>query len=177
PLHSWYKTRNAPRTRRHTVRHLIRRPLSRLAGLSGARLRERLTDLVRSVRLEERHLSLRPSQLSGGLKQRVAIARAFGGGPRIVVCDEPTSALDVSVQAAILNLLADLQAKERVTYLFISHDLGVVRYLSDRIAVLYLGRLLGVGPAETVFAGPHHPYTEALLSAVPSLDGQRKERI
>jgi len=163
--------------RRHTVRRLISRPLSRLAGLSGARLRERLTDLVRSVRLEERHLSLRPSQLSGGLKQRVAIARAFGGGPRIVVCDEPTSALDVSVQAAILNLLADLQAKEQVTYLFISHDLGVVRYLSDRIAVLYLGRIMELGPAETVFAAPHHPYTEALLSAVPSIDGQRADRI
>lgn len=163
--------------RRHTVRRLISRPLSRLAGLSGAHLRERLADLVRSVRMEERHLALRPSQLSGGLKQRVAIARAFGGGPRIVVCDEPTSALDVSVQAAILNLLVDLQAKEQVTYLFISHDLGLVRYLSDRIAVLYLGRLMEVGPAETVFAGPHHPYTEALLSAVPSLDGQHVARI
>ena len=163
--------------RRHTVRRLISRPISRLAGLSGARLRERLADLVRSVRMEERHLTLRPSQLSGGLKQRVAIARAFGGGPRIVVCDEPTSALDVSVQAAILNLLVDLQAKEQVTYLFISHDLGLVRYLSDRIAVLYLGRVMELGPAETVFAGPHHPYTEALLSAVPSLDGLHTERI
>jgi peptide/nickel transport system ATP-binding protein len=163
--------------RRHTVRRLISQPLSRLAGLSGARLRERLTDLVRSVRMEDRQLSLRPSQLSGGLKQRVAIARAFAGGPRIVVCDEPTSALDVSVQAAILNLLVDLQVKEQVTYLFISHDLGLVRYLSDRIAVLYLGRLMEVGPAEVVFDGPHHPYTEALLSAVPSLDGQRRTRI
>jgi peptide/nickel transport system ATP-binding protein len=163
--------------RRHTVRRLISRPLSKLAGLKGSRLTERLTDLIRSVRMEQRHLSMRPGQLSGGLKQRVAIARAFGGGPRLVVCDEPTSALDVSVQAAILNLLADLQAKEQVTYLFISHDLGIVRYLSDRIAVLYLGRLLEIGPAETVFVGPHHPYTEALLSAVPSLDGQRKERI
>jgi peptide/nickel transport system ATP-binding protein len=163
--------------RRHTVRRLISRPLVKLAGLSGAALRERLADLVRSVRLENRHLSLRPRQLSGGLKQRVAIARAFGGGPRIVVCDEPTSALDVSVQAAILNLLADLQAKEQVTYLFISHDLGLVRYLSDRIAVLYLGRVMEVGPAERVFSGPHHPYTEALLSAVPSLDGERPDRI
>ncbi len=163
--------------RRHSVRRLISQPLSRLAGLSGARLRERLADLVRSVRMEDRQLSLRPSQLSGGLKQRVAIARAFAGGPRIVVCDEPTSALDVSVQAAILNLLVDLQAKEQVTYLFISHDLGLVRYLSDRIAVLYLGRIMEVGPAETVFAGPHHPYTEALLSAVPSLDGERPDRI
>jgi peptide/nickel transport system ATP-binding protein len=163
--------------RRHTVRRLIGRPLTRLAGLSGARLRERLLDLTRSVRLEERHLSLRPTQLSGGLKQRVAIARAFGSGPRIVVCDEPTSALDVSVQAAILNLLADLQAKERVTYLFISHDLGLVRYLSDRIAVLYLGRVMELGPAETVFNAPHHPYTEALLSAVPSIDGLHPDRI
>ena len=107
----------------------------------------------------------------------MAIARAFAGVPRVIVCDEPTSALDVSVQAAILNLLADLQSREQVTYLFISHDLGVVRYLADRIAVLYLGRVMEYGPAETVFSGPHHPYTEALLSAVPSLDGQRRERI
>jgi peptide/nickel transport system ATP-binding protein len=163
--------------RRQTVRTLISRPLSRLAGLSGAALRARLNDLISSVRLEDRHLPLRPSQLSGGLKQRVAIARAFGGNPEIVVCDEPTSALDVSVQAAILNLLADLQKAERVTYLFISHDLGLVRYLSDRIVVLYLGRVMEVGPSETVFAGPHHPYTEALFSAVPSLDGERPTRI
>jgi peptide/nickel transport system ATP-binding protein len=163
--------------RRHTVRRLITRPLVKLARLSGPVLAERLADLVRSVRLEERHLSLRPRQLSGGLKQRVAIARAFGGGPAIVVCDEPTSALDVSVQAAILNLLADLQAKEQVTYVFISHDLGLVRYLSDRIVVLYLGRVMEVGPAERVFSGPHHPYTEALLSAVPSLEGEPGTRI
>jgi peptide/nickel transport system ATP-binding protein len=127
--------------------------------------------------MQQRQLGLRPSQLSGGLKQRVAIARAFAGDPRVLVCDEPTSALDVSVQAAILNLLADLQGRKRVTYLFISHDLGVVRYLSDRIAVLYLGRLQEYGDAEAVFSGPHHPYTEALLSAVPSLDGTRSERI
>ena len=129
------------------------------------------------MRLADRYLPMRPKQLSGGLKQRVAIARAFAGDPRVIVCDEPTSALDVSVQAAILNLLADLQAERRVSYVFISHDLGVVRYLSDRIAVLYLGRLMEIGPAERVFSGPHHPYTEALLSAVPSLDGQRRERI
>ena len=116
-------------------------------------LRDRLAELIASVRLEDRHLPLRPSQLSGGLKQRVAIARAFGAGPEVVVCDEPTSALDVSVQAAILNLLADLQNKEQATYLFISHDLGLVRYLSDRIVVLYLGRVMEVGPAETVFPG------------------------
>jgi peptide/nickel transport system ATP-binding protein len=163
--------------RRHTVRSLISRPLTRLAGLSGTALRDRLAELITSVRLEDRHLALRPYQLSGGLKQRVAIARAFGARPDVVVCDEPTSALDVSVQAAILNLLADLQQQEHATYLFISHDLGLVRYLSDRIVVLYLGRVMEVGPAETVFAGPHHPYTEALFSAVPSLDGQRPDRI
>jgi peptide/nickel transport system ATP-binding protein len=163
--------------RRHSVRSLISRPLTKLAGLSGKQREASLQEIVASVRMEDRQLGLRPAQLSGGLKQRVAIARAFAGNPRVLVCDEPTSALDVSVQAAILNLLADLQGSKRVTYLFISHDLGVVRYLSDRIAVLYLGRLMEYGDAETVFAGPHHPYTEALLSAVPSLDGTRSERI
>jgi len=163
--------------RRHSVRHLIDRSLTKLAGLSGKKREESLLEIVRSVRMEQRHLGLRPAQLSGGLKQRVAIARAYAGNPRVLVCDEPTSALDVSVQAAILNLLAELQQREQVTYLFISHDLGVVRYLSDRIAVLYLGRLMEFGDAETVFSAPHHPYTEALLSAVPSLDGTARERI
>jgi peptide/nickel transport system ATP-binding protein len=163
--------------RRHSVRNIISRPLTKLAGLSGKKREDALQELVASVRMEDRQLGLRPVQLSGGLKQRVAIARAFAGNPRVLVCDEPTSALDVSVQAAILNLLADLQGSKRVTYLFISHDLGVVRYLADRIAVLYLGRLMEYGDAEAVFSGPHHPYTEALLSAVPSLDGTRSERI
>jgi peptide/nickel transport system ATP-binding protein len=163
--------------RRHSVRRLISRALSRLGGYRGDGLAERLRALISEVRLSERHLPMRPAQLSGGLKQRVAIARAFAGDPRIVICDEPTSALDVSVQAAILNLLNDLQRREDVSYLFISHDLGVVRYLSDRIAVLYLGRVMEVGPAEAVFSGPQHPYTEALLSAVPTLDDVTKERI
>jgi peptide/nickel transport system ATP-binding protein len=163
--------------RRHSVRHLIGRALTKLAGLSGAEREASLQDVLRSVRMEQRHLGLRPAQLSGGLKQRVAIARAYAGNPRVLVCDEPTSALDVSVQAAILNLLGELQGTHRASYLFISHDLGVVRYLSDRIAVLYLGRLMEHGDAETVFAGPHHPYTEALLSAVPTLEGTTAERI
>ena len=163
--------------RRHSVRRILRRSLKKLAGIRGAEAERRLLELMHSVRLAERYVSARPSQLSGGLKQRVAIARAFAGEPRLVVCDEPTSALDVSVQAAILNLLVELQAERRVSYLFISHDLGVVRYLSDRIAVLYLGRLMEVGAADVVFDGPHHPYTEALLSAVPTIDGGGRARI
>ncbi len=151
--------------RSHTVRTLIGRPLHRLGGLRGAARRARLLALMQSVRLPERLLTSRPRQFSGGLKQRVAIARAFAGRPRVVVCDEPTSALDVSVQAAILNLLTDLQARQGVSYLFISHDLAVVRHLADRVAVLYLGRLMQVGPAEAVFGAARHPYTEALLSA------------
>jgi peptide/nickel transport system ATP-binding protein len=163
--------------RRFSVRRIIGRALHKLLGLSGRRRDERVRELAESVRFDERLLGARPAQLSGGLKQRVAIARAFAGEPRVVVCDEPTSALDVSVQAAILNLLADLQSEKGVTYLFISHDLGVVRYLSDRIAVLYLGRLMELGEASTVFDPPHHPYTEALLSAVPPLAGVERTRI
>jgi peptide/nickel transport system ATP-binding protein len=163
--------------RRHSVRRLISRSLSKLGGYDGDALKDRLKSLIQSVKLSERYLPMRPSQLSGGLKQRVAIARAFAGDPRIVVCDEPTSALDVSVQAAILNLLTDLQHRKEVAYLFISHDLGVVRYLADRIAVLYLGRMMELGPADSVFAGPHHPYTEALLSAVPTIDDVGRSRI
>jgi peptide/nickel transport system ATP-binding protein len=163
--------------RRHTVKRLLTRTLVKLGGYRGEAITTRLLSLISSVRLSEDQLPMRPVQLSGGLKQRVAIARAFAGDPRLVVCDEPTSALDVSVQAAILNLLGDLQRRESVAYLFISHDLGVVHYLSDRIAVLYLGRIMEIGPAEQVFSGPHHPYTEALLSAVPLLEGAPRERI
>jgi peptide/nickel transport system ATP-binding protein len=163
--------------RRHSVRRILRRALRKLAGLTGAAADARMLELMQSVRLSERYVSVKPGQLSGGLKQRLAIARAFAGKPLVVVCDEPTSALDVSVQAAILNLLVELQAERRAAYLFISHDLGVVRYISDRIAVLYLGRLMELGPANVVFDGPHHPYTEALLSAVPTIDGGGRERI
>jgi peptide/nickel transport system ATP-binding protein len=172
-----FQNPDAALNRRHSVRRILRRALKKLAGLSGDPAETRLLELMHSVRLAERYVSAKPGQLSGGLKQRLAIARAFAGEPRVVVCDEPTSALDVSVQAAILNLLVELQAQRQVAYLFISHDLGVVRYISDRIAVLYLGRLLELGPAEVVFAGPHHPYTEALLSAVPTIDGGGRQRI
>ncbi len=163
--------------RRHSVRRIITRTLRHLAKVPKDQIASKLHEIIAAVRLTERHLDMRPVQLSGGLKQRVAIARAFAGNPRIVVCDEPTSALDVSVQAAILNLLADLQRDSGTSYLFISHDLRVVRYLSDRIAVLYLGRIMELGPAERVFDGPHHPYTEALLSAAPSVDGDSRIRI
>jgi peptide/nickel transport system ATP-binding protein len=172
-----FQNPDAALNRRASVRRIVGRALTKLLGTKGKARESRLRELASSVRFDERLLSARPAQLSGGLKQRVAIARAFAGDPRIVVCDEPTSALDVSVQAAILNLLAELQAEKGVTYLFISHDLGVVRYLADRIAVLYLGRVLELGDAERVFAGPHHPYTEALLSAVPSVEGERRVRI
>jgi len=160
-----------------SVGQIIGRALYKLAHLRGTAKDNRLHELMTAVRLADRYVDAVPRQLSGGLKQRVAIARAFAGDPRVVVCDEPTSALDVSVQAAILNLLNDLQARNRVTYVFISHDLGVVRYISDRIVVLYLGRILEIGTAEQVFSGPHHPYTEALLSAVPAIDGTPSQRI
>ena len=163
---------------RHSVRSILRRSIRLLAGVSGHDKQEQtLLDLAKSVRLEPRHLDVRPAALSGGLKQRVAIARSFSGNPALVLCDEPTSALDVSVQAAILNLLVDLQRREDVSYIFISHDLAVVRYVADRIAVMYLGQVVEVGPAEAVFAPPHHPYTEALLSAIPTLELDVRPRI
>jgi peptide/nickel transport system ATP-binding protein len=162
----------------HTVRMILRRSLELLAGVRGRDTQdEQMTDLARSVRLEPRHLDVRPSSLSGGLKQRVAIARSFAGNPSMVLCDEPTSALDVSVQAAILNLLVELQRRQGVSYVFISHDLAVVRYVADRIAVMYLGQIVDVGPADAVFSPPHHPYTEALLSAIPTLEPDAKQRV
>ena len=160
-----------------TARAILSRSVSKLTGLKGKAVSERVDKLAADLRLTQRHLDLKPRQLSGGLKQRLAIARAFAGDPRIVVADEPTSALDVSVQAAILNLLSELQLKSKTSYLLISHDLGVVRYLADRIAVMYLGRIMEVGASETVFKGPNHPYTEALLSAVPNVDGEDRDRI
>jgi peptide/nickel transport system ATP-binding protein len=172
-----FQNPDAALNRRFSVHRIIGRAITKLLGLRGDSREERIRSLTESVRVEQSLLAARPAQLSGGLKQRVAIARAFAGEPRVVLCDEPTSALDVSVQAAILNLLVELQTQKGVTYLFISHDLGVVRYISDRIAVLYLGRLMELGDAETVFQPPHHPYTEALLSAVPTIEGEERPRI
>lgn len=163
--------------RSHSVRSLIGRALRQLGGLRGDAMDRRLKELAGSVRLTDHHLSVSPRQLSGGLKQRVAIARAFAGDPSVVVCDEPTSALDVSVQAAILNLLVELQSQRDVSYIFISHDLGVVRYLSDQVLVLYLGRVMEHGPSEEVFSGPQHPYTEALLSAAADIGDAEDGRI
>jgi peptide/nickel transport system ATP-binding protein len=172
-----FQNPDAALNRRHTTRRMLRRTLRVLANITGKAADDRIAELADAVRLPPRAVTARPSQLSGGQKQRVAIARAFAGEPRIVICDEPTSALDVSVQAAILNLLVELQAERKTAYLFISHDLGVVRYLSDRIAVLYLGRLMELGPAEVVFSGPHHPYTEALLSSVPQIGAEQRQRV
>jgi peptide/nickel transport system ATP-binding protein len=149
---------------------ILGRAVGRLGGLRGAARRDRIDDLARRVRVEPQHLEAKPGELSGGQKQRIAIARAFAGSPTLVICDEPASALDVSVQASILNLLAELQASGGISYIFISHDLAVVRYLSDRIAVMYLAELMEIGGAEAVFTPPQHPYTEALMSAIPTID-------
>jgi peptide/nickel transport system ATP-binding protein len=163
--------------RRHSVHRIIGRAVQLLRGGPRKDRDERTKTLLAEVRMGLQHYNAKPRQLSGGLKQRVAIARAFAGSPALVVCDEPTSALDVSVQAAIINLLSELQAAENVAYLFISHDLNVVRYIADRVAVMYLGRLMEVGRAERVFSGPHHPYTEALLSASPDMDEDTRIRL
>lgn len=163
--------------RRHSVTRIVSRAVERLRGLSHSESDDRAHELLAGMRVEASLHSAKPSQLSGGLKQRVAISRAFAGAPQLVVCDEPTSALDVSVQATILNLLVDLQKQDGTSYIFISHDLGVVRYISDRIAVLYLGRIMELGSSQAVFSGPHHPYTEALVSSVPAIDGSQRVRV
>jgi len=140
--------------------------------------RARMLELLDLVKLPRAFANRMPRQLSGGQKQRVGIARAFAGGARIVVADEPVSALDVSVQAAVTDLLMDIQREEKTTLLFISHDLSIVRYLSDRVMVMYLGHVVELGTTEQVFAPPYHPYTEALLSAVPIADTSvHKKRI
>ncbi|WP_407493119.1 dipeptide ABC transporter ATP-binding protein [Pseudooceanicola sp. MF1-13] len=145
-------------------------------GDNDAERREKMLNLLDLVKLPREFADRMPRQLSGGQKQRVGIARAFAGGARIVVADEPVSALDVSVQAAVTDLLMDIQREEKTTLLFISHDLSIVRYLSDRVMVMYLGHVVEMGTTDQVFAPPYHPYTEALLSAVPIADTSVKKK-
>ncbi|MBI2469332.1 MAG: ABC transporter ATP-binding protein [Candidatus Rokubacteria bacterium] len=154
----------------HTVGYAIGRALRRLRGLGAAGTAREVGRLLEVVKLGPELAGRKPHQLSGGQRQRVAIARALAGDPEVIVADEPVSSLDVSVQAAIINLLTELQAERGATLLFISHDLSVVRYLADHVAVMYLGKIVEFGRAEDVFAPPYHPYTEALLSAVPVPD-------
>ena len=155
---------------RHTVGRAIARPLSLLAGVPRAKLKDRVLSLLRAVNLSESYYDRLPEELSGGEKQRVAIARAFAADPELILLDEPLSSLDVSVQASLVNLLTELQERNGVSYLFISHDLAAVQHLSHWIAVMYLGALMEWGDAAEVFAPPYHPYTEALLSAIPVAD-------
>ncbi len=155
---------------RMTIGEALCEPILFHALASKAELPKRLAQLLDDVGLSARFASRYPHELSGGQRQRVAIARALACQPRFIVCDEAISALDVSVQAQILNLLLDLQDKYGLTYLFIAHDLAVVRHISDRVGVMYLGRLAELAPAPALFATPLHPYTRALLSAVPVAD-------
>ncbi len=161
----------------HTVGGQIMRVIRKFGDeRDRRRVRERMLDLLDTVKLPREFARRRPRQLSGGQKQRVGIARAFAGNPATVVADEPVSALDVSVAAAITALLLDIQRKHETTLLFISHDLGIVRYLSDRVIVMYLGRIMEQGTTDEVFGPPYHPYTEALLSAVPVADTRVEKR-
>lgn len=151
---------------RQTVAEILAMPLRLYFGANAKEIDQKSREILRKVRLGEHYLERFPAQLSGGEKQRVAIARAFVAEPELVLCDEVTSALDVSVQAAVLDLLAELKREQDVTYVFISHDLGVVRAVADQVAVLYQGRLCEVGPVNDIYELPHHPYTETLLGAV-----------
>jgi oligopeptide/dipeptide ABC transporter ATP-binding protein len=156
---------------RFTIRHIVDEPL-RAHGLPHDR--RRVADLLAAVGMENADLDSYPGQYSGGQRQRLGIARALAAGPELLVCDEPTSALDVSVQAQILNLLLELQRERGLAYLFISHDLEVVRRMSDRLAVIYAGRIVETGPAAVVTAAPSHPYTRALMDAVPAVRPQER---
>jgi oligopeptide/dipeptide ABC transporter ATP-binding protein len=161
---------------RMRVGDLIAEPMKIHLGLSASERRDRTEALARSVHLSTEYLNRTPANLSGGQLQRVCIARAIATNPKLIVLDEPTSSLDLSVRAGILELLAELKEKTQAAFLFISHDLGTVKLISDRIAVLYLGRVVEEGPAEGIFAAPAHPYTQALLSAHLPADPSVKVR-
>ncbi|TKT76287.1 oligopeptide/dipeptide ABC transporter ATP-binding protein [Aquamicrobium sp. LC103] len=152
---------------RKTIRSILEAPLIHLLGMKRAKRQERLVQLMDAVRLRPDFLDRYPHEFSGGQAQRIGIARALAAEPEIIVLDEPVSALDVSVQAQVLNLLAELKARFRLTYVFISHDLSVVETISDRVAVMYFGRLAEIGPARSIFRNPRHHYTRLLLRSVP----------
>lgn len=163
---------------RMNVGQILAEPLMLHGIVPRAGRRARVMELLELVGLGAHQAERYPHEFSGGQRQRIVIARALAVEPKVVVCDEAVSALDVSIRAQILNLLQDLQARLGLAYLFISHDLGVVRHVADRVAVMYLGRIVEQGPAEAVFADPRHPYTRALLSAIPVADpGARRERL
>ena len=162
---------------RMRVDEIVTEPL-RLAGQSRQHCRERAPQLLAMVGLAPEHGTRYAHQFSGGQRQRIGIARALALDPALVVCDEPVSALDVSVQGQVVNLLRDLQRERGLSYVFVSHDLRVVRHISDRVAVMYLGRIVEIGAKETVYGRPLHPYTEALLAAVPhARPGQVRKRV
>jgi len=160
----------------YTVGQQIGRPLQHFKTVPSDQVRGEVIRLLNAVRLDGSYYDRLPRQLSGGEKQRVGIARAFASRPELVLCDEPVSALDVSVQAAVLNLLLEIQRQYHTTMLFIAHDLSVVRFFSDYVAVMYLGHVVEFGPAEAIYAPPYHPYTEALLSAVPIPDPEAEQK-
>jgi oligopeptide/dipeptide ABC transporter ATP-binding protein len=165
--------------KRKTVEQIVSFPLQvHEPRLSRAERRARVAELLALVGLRPEHASAYPRQLSGGQCQRVSIARALALHPSLVVLDEAVSAVDVSIQAQILNLLRDLQERFSLTYLFVTHDLAVVRYMASTIAVMYLGRIVEAGPREALFASPRHPYTHALLASIPPAPGEaERERI
>ena len=158
---------------RWTIRRSLEEPLLVHTAFGRGERRERVSEILDAVGLPQSHLSLYPHELSGGQQRRVGLARILTLQPKLVVLDEPTSGLDVSVQATVLNLFRDLQERFNLTYLFISHDLAVVQMMSDRVAVMYLGRVVETAPADQLFRSPRHPYTKALLSAIPRIGGRR----